>query len=140
MAEQGHNKPAPQQVSIPVELREFIEIIQILAEGIENGTYKGLEGPEASVYWDDITWSRYSGIFARQGLIAFPDEQRANFDVEYEPRFGTGPLWEFELSREVMAQIASGAVTHLALYACADPLCGYMSSSEQSRCPRCIFK
>ena len=144
MAEQGPDMPAPQQVPIPDDLREFIEVIDIMAGWQESGTYR-LDGPEAALVWDDITWSS-TGVF-QTGMIAFPYEGLAEFELRYVPHSiikyqdysVTHPEWEFDLSREAVAEIASGAVKTLDLYACANPLCGHMSSRVE-RCSRCYLE
>src|SRR6185295_15323466 len=77
------------------------------------------------------------GVF-RTGMIGLPDESLAEFEFKYTPRFNKSSTeWEFDLNREELARIAGGTVEHLALYGCANPVCGYMSSREQEQCPRC---
>jgi len=134
-AERGQDQSAPQQVPLPDELREFLEVVHLLANGLEDGTYQ-LSGPEDRLVWDDITWSQV-GVFCTR-MIGFPYDSLAEFEFRYQPRFLNGLTeWEFDLSRGELARIAGGAVSHLSLYACANPVCGYMSSSRWGQCPRC---
>lgn len=136
--EQNKDNLSPRQVAIPEELRGFLEVVQILAKGVENGTYKFPSG-EGCICWDDITWST-NGVFC-EGTVGFPYENLDKFEFWYSPHFRDGfSLWEFELTREEIAQIASGTVTGLALYGCANPVCGYMSSWPYERCRRCNLK
>lgn len=138
MVEQSKDNLTPRPVPIPDDLREFLEVVHILAEGVENGTYKFTNG-EDRLCWDDITWSTV-GVF-RTRMIGFPYENLAEFEFKYDPYFRNGfTEWEFELSREELAQIARGTVKDLALYGCANPVCGYMSSRQQEQCPRCHLK
>lgn len=133
ITEKSQNKPVPQSVAIPDDLREFLEVVHILTGGLENGTYQ-LNEPEDCLYWGEITWSS-AGVF-RTRMIGYPDEKLAEFEFKYLPPLHHGE-WEFVLSREMLAQIASGEVNHLLLCGCANPVCGYMSSSGQDQCPRC---
>lgn len=133
--EQSQDKPTPQPVSVPDELREFFEIILTLIEGIENGTYD-LPAGESRLCWGELTWSEL-GVF-RTGMIGFPYENLSEFEFQYSPYFrNSHTLWEFDLSRDDMAQIAAGAVKYLTLYECANPLCGYKTSHQEDRCQRC---
>lgn len=129
---------SPRPVPIPEELREFLEVVHILTEGVENGTYKFPSG-EGAILWDDITWS-VTGVFCTR-MIGFPYENLAEFEFHYSPHFRNGfTEWDFDLTREELAQIARGTVKDLALYDCANPMCGYMSSFPYERCRRCNLK
>jgi hypothetical protein len=137
MAERNKDKPLPQLVSIPDvvsipdELREFLEVVDLLTEKLESGVYR-LEKEEDSIVWDEVTWSNGTrSIFGPPGVVCFPDENLAEFEFRYAYYGATE--WEFELTREELAKIASGTVADLALYGCANPVC----AREQERCPRC---
>jgi hypothetical protein len=135
MAEQNKDTPPPKFVSIPDDLREFLEVVDLLTEKLESGIFK-LEKEEDSIVWDEVTWSNGTrSIFGPPGVVCFPDENLAEFEFRYT-YYGTTE-WEFELTREELAKIASGTVVDLALYGCANPVCGYRSSREQERCSRC---
>jgi hypothetical protein len=125
------NRPSPVDITILPELRAFLEEVDILTRGVEAGEYK-LSEPEDCLVSGDITWSRL-GISC-PGIVGFPDEDLTSFQFTYH--LGKS-VWEFELSREALAQVASGAVTRLTFYICANPVCGYRSSRERERCPRC---
>lgn len=138
MSEQNKDNLSLRPVPIPEELLEFLEVVHILTEGLENGTYKFPEG-EDRLYWDDITWSTV-GVFCTR-MIGFPYENLAEFEFRYSPYFRNGLTeWEFELTREELAQVAGGTVKDLALYGCTNPMCGYMSSYQQEWCRRCNLK
>jgi len=133
MAEHRRIRPTPKAVPIPQYLLDFLQEIHYLANGLDKGTYK-LREPYYEVCSGDITWSRRSGIFCR-GIVGFTNEERSEFDFSYSH---TGDaVWEFELSRQTLAEIDAGTVTELMLYGCENPVCGYKSSAEYERCPRC---
>jgi hypothetical protein len=125
------SRPSPVDITILPELRAFLEEVDILTRGVEAGEYQ-LSVPEDCLVSGDITWS--GGCISCPGIFGLPDEDLTSFQFTYH--LGKS-VWEFELSREALAQVASGAVTHLSFYICANPVCGYRSSREWERCPRC---
>jgi hypothetical protein len=136
MAAQTPGERVPHLVRIPDELQEFLESVHVLAGDLENGTFE-LTKPEDAVVWGDITWTK--ACVVRPGMIGFPSEDLADFEFKCSVE-GTNEEWQFRLTREALAQIANGTLTHLSLYFCANPVCGFKSSSERGRCPRCYLE
>jgi hypothetical protein len=96
---------------------------------------------EEGLVLDGTVWSP-GGLIFRRKMLALAGENLSQFDFQYNTFTFTGEnyamtRWEFTLSREEVARIAQREVDRLNLYACANPICGYMSSDYQSPCPRC---
>lgn len=129
------NEPRPEPVRIPDELKQFLEAVDQLTEGLEKGTYKLDEEHTHLVDGDYLNWSFHTGIAGR-GICGYPNEDRTEFEFQCD-RSMCGSEWRIDLTREEIAQIASGALSDLPLYSCAHPLCRFRSSARFSRCPTC---
>lgn len=124
-----------QRVSIPDELKQFLEVVNQFIRGIEDGRYRLDEEHTHLVDGDYLTWSFHSGISGK-GIWGTPNEGLTEFEFQCGPPVCGGD-WHFDVSRAEIARIASGVTRDLLLYSCAHPLCGYRSSERFVRCPGC---
>jgi len=77
-------------------------------------------------------------LLAYGGLI---EEGGSRFSFVYfsEPK-QTSKKWEFELTREQIAEIADGRLTELTLWACSSPNCGCKFQSADDTCFYCDYE
>lgn len=135
MSAPNENVSVPQSVRIPDELKQFLEVVDELIQGIDEGRYKLDEEHTHLVDGDYLNWSFHTGI-GGQGIWGIPNAELTEFEFQCG-RSMCGSEWHFDVTRTEIAQIASGAKSDLLLYSCANPLCRFCSSDSFTRCPGC---
>ena len=112
-----------ERVAIPLDLREFLTHVQRLMEA----------GDEAATrVSDDLLQCEcaYGGLLEEGGC---------QFDFTYFPESGVRHKWLLVLDRSEVEDIASGQMTELEMWACADPACHSKFRDPKETCFYCDY-
>ncbi|HEY3855887.1 MAG TPA: hypothetical protein VGO67_15975 [Verrucomicrobiae bacterium] len=122
---------AQQSVAIPQRLVQFLKYANELI----------FSGDEAAITPSDdlIQIVEFRGYLLAYGGLKEEGGSQFEFGYFTEPK-QTDKKWEFELSREQIAEIAKNRLTHLTLWACTSPDCGCKFQRADDTCFECDYE
>jgi hypothetical protein len=125
-------KPKLQEtVKIPPRLSKFLSYANRLVVR---------EDDAATTQSDDLIQDEeFLGWLVGYGGLIEEGGSRFSFVYFSEPK-QTDKKWEFELTKEQIAEIAAGRLTELTLWACSAPSCGYKFQSPDDTCFDCDYE
>ena len=98
------------------------------------------EDEAATIESDDlIQIEEVRGYLLAYGGLKEEGGSQFAFSYFVEPK-QTDKKWEFELSREQIADIAAGRLTELTLWACSSPDCGCAFQTPDETCFYCDYE
>jgi hypothetical protein len=125
-------KPKIQEaVTVPPRLVEFLRYSNNLI--IEEDEAATMSSDDLIQVEESVGWLLASGGLIEDGGSRF------SFTYFAEPK-QTRKLWELELTKEQIAEIAAGRLTELTLWACRAPDCGCKFHSPDGSCFYCDWE